>query len=309
MAPITAASAPRSRGHIDIKPGVVVRASELVPDDVYRASEFYNDWVRPQDDISAGAGGLILKDRDRLFIFGGNMRARDQEKLEDRWAEIVRLIMPHLQQAFAISRALAGRLTHGRLHGVPDPSAVLVLDVDARLLDADENALGMLARQEVLNGQGGRIDFRRPSAVLALRRNLSALKRNEPVNDVFACGHDEAGASFLCRVIRFVPDEHAAPQFRLGLGVARPSLLMTITQQAASDSTARDLALRYHLTNAEIAIAKGIADGLRPAQIAEERGVSIHTVRDQLKTAMTKTGMRRQSELVRLFTIAAHGWQ
>ena len=40
--------------------------------------------------------------------------------------------------------------------------------------------------------------------------------------------------------------------------------------------------------------------GASPAQIADERGVSVHTVREQLKNLQAKTTTRRQSELVGL---------
>ena len=43
-----------------------------------------------------------------------------------------------------------------------------------------------------------------------------------------------------------------------------------------------------------------LADGLSPREIADERSVSIHTVRNQKKSAMTKMGVRSQIEVGRL---------
>jgi DNA-binding CsgD family transcriptional regulator len=54
------------------------------------------------------------------------------------------------------------------------------------------------------------------------------------------------------------------------------------------------------LTPAEIAVAKAIAAGQTPADIARQTGRSVLTVRNQLKSVMAKTGSRRQVELALL---------
>jgi DNA-binding CsgD family transcriptional regulator len=47
-------------------------------------------------------------------------------------------------------------------------------------------------------------------------------------------------------------------------------------------------------------VALALAEGLTPAEIAEARGASLHTVRNQIKAALAKSGARRQSDLVAL---------
>ena len=54
------------------------------------------------------------------------------------------------------------------------------------------------------------------------------------------------------------------------------------------------------LTSSEAAVAQGITDGQTLAEIAHARQTSIHTIRNQLKSALSKTGTRRQSELALL---------
>ncbi len=53
----------------------------------------------------------------------------------------------------------------------------------------------------------------------------------------------------------------------------------------------------FKLTDAEIGVAQRVATGLAPDDIARLNGVSIHTVRAQLKSVMGKLGTQRQSEL------------
>jgi DNA-binding CsgD family transcriptional regulator len=56
----------------------------------------------------------------------------------------------------------------------------------------------------------------------------------------------------------------------------------------------------YGLTSAEADIAIEIASGAVPAEVAERRGTTAATVRTQVKTALRKTGARRQADLAAL---------
>ena len=55
----------------------------------------------------------------------------------------------------------------------------------------------------------------------------------------------------------------------------------------------------YGLTPAEVRVALAIADGETINRYADRRGISRNTAVSQLKRAFAKTGVRRQSELVR----------
>jgi DNA-binding CsgD family transcriptional regulator len=59
--------------------------------------------------------------------------------------------------------------------------------------------------------------------------------------------------------------------------------MLTLSPVEHSHSTAAHLGLAYGLTASEAQVATNLADGYRLDEIAERRGVSIHTVRNQLK--------------------------
>jgi len=65
------------------------------------------------------------------------------------------------------------------------------------------------------------------------------------------------------------------------------------------------LAERFGLTPAEVRLASVIAAGGRLGDYAAQQGVSLGTVRTHLKAVFAKTGVHRQSELVRLFNSAS----
>lgn len=78
----------------------------------------------------------------------------------------------------------------------------------------------------------------------------------------------------------------------------RPQVLVIVRGLEQGNKQLVD-ALRagFKLTAAEAEVALQLADGQRPQTIAEERGVSINTVRTQLRNIYDKLGVSRQSEL------------
>lgn len=63
----------------------------------------------------------------------------------------------------------------------------------------------------------------------------------------------------------------------------------------------------YSLSRAEIRVANELLQGHSVESVAELLGVSVHTVRTQLKNVFAKTGTCRQSELVRLMSSCLGG--
>lgn len=62
----------------------------------------------------------------------------------------------------------------------------------------------------------------------------------------------------------------------------------------------RLLADAFALTEAEIRVAAGLAEGLTATALAQRRGVSVLTVRAQIRALLAKTGAASQTDLVRL---------
>ncbi len=60
------------------------------------------------------------------------------------------------------------------------------------------------------------------------------------------------------------------------------------------------LRARFGLTPAECRVALLSSDGHAPRKIANMIGVTDHTVRSQIKSIFSKTGVKRQGELIRL---------
>lgn len=94
-------------------------------------------------------------------------------------------------------------------------------------------------------------------------------------------------------------DEEGEP-FREYKTIELQGVLIVPTQP--SDNLFR---ARYALTPAEAALVSALAHGQSLAGYAEAKGLSVFTVRAQLKAVFAKTNVHRQGELVALFMRSA----
>jgi DNA-binding CsgD family transcriptional regulator len=74
-------------------------------------------------------------------------------------------------------------------------------------------------------------------------------------------------------------------------------ILSELKAQAADATLVQSL---FDLTPAEIAVAQSIASGLTVVQISKATGRAVPTIRNQVRSAMSKTGSTRQAELILL---------
>ncbi|UJW87539.1 helix-turn-helix transcriptional regulator [Devosia sp. SL43] len=80
----------------------------------------------------------------------------------------------------------------------------------------------------------------------------------------------------------------------------RASCIVILSEMKGGEADASLVQSLFDLTPAELAVARGIAAGQTVSGIAAANGRSVHTVRGQLKSIMSKTGSTRQAELVLL---------
>jgi DNA-binding CsgD family transcriptional regulator len=88
-------------------------------------------------------------------------------------------------------------------------------------------------------------------------------------------------------------------------GEAAPLLALLDDPDRRSATTARTALARFGLTNAEARLAEAVAQGARLRDYADRRGVTIGTVRYQMKQVLAKTDCRRQADLVRLLNASS----
>ncbi|GAA6207901.1 LuxR family transcriptional regulator [Cognatishimia sp. WU-CL00825] len=282
--------------------GTVVDCERMCTTQNLVKTEFYHDWLRPQEDIIQGGGALLFKNDTRVFALGGNIRLKDSEKLKSNWLAIVGQLIPHMQQAFEITRALEGKRIDAEVianEGLKSVPGIILLSEMGRIVFANNVAQQMLADGAPVAFDNhnhltyGSADSQTICDVASLRGalNLSSPSFSDRVTD------SRTAKNYDLRFVKLSPDAGVAFPFDTMLGVHSHCTMLIITE-AKRPSTTETLKESYALTPAEVAVAMSLAQGFSSSEIADQRQASIHTVRHQIKAAMDKLSVHRQSELV-----------
>jgi DNA-binding CsgD family transcriptional regulator len=294
------------QNEVNLPAGVAVTGPMLYPEKELRKTEFYNDWLRPQN-VFHVIGGVVARGGAWALKFS-SLRPHRAGNFTSDELRLYQLLMPHVARAAHIQRryrflAELSRSSLAILDTVP--AAVLLLDASSRLLHANTSGDAELRRADPfkvtasgeLNLRGavrGHAAVRNAiSAALdpvrAMREKLAPVaqirRRNgEPLSVQAIPLPKRDRVLALSKTNEYVPEcalvihGDRTPIPRVG-----PQLLRHV----------------YGLTHAEVQIALAIADGETPKAYAERRGISKNTVATQLKSTFSKTGLKRQSELVR----------
>ncbi|MCI5076865.1 helix-turn-helix transcriptional regulator [Oricola sp.] len=275
-------------------------------------TEWYNDWILPQEDILGGGGVMLFKEETRLFLLGGNIRRRDIDLIEKPWMEIVSLLTPHLQQAFEIARTVSDQvLERQALSATPDPcaAAVFAISEDRRMLYANRAVEHLLD-----DGAFIRLDFGRRQTFTqwshdqTFERKLAGVAGSDlHLPETFKLRDCAQDTEWTVRIARVVPEALPYSGLCIPYGTDKAIFLVTLTS-AKSIRDTEQLALGKHfgLTDFETRSILRLVEGLSPREIAQEREVSVYTVRNQIKSAMSKMGVRRQIDIGRLVEAQRH---
>ena len=294
-----------AEGFIKGDTGVPIHSEWMCSRENLYRSEFYNDWVLPQEDIVGGGGALLFKEDNRMFAFGGNIRRRDVDRLEMPWLQLVGELVPHFQQAFEISRMLASLSLEKqaiKLARDPQNAACLVINRSRRILYTDANAANLLENGALVQrDMFHRLVFADGLSNERYDRAVSAFNQSHAHHpQTIQVQARASGKPHICRIAPLEPDRLDFSPFGILLGSTEPCFLIAVSGERNGTEVHSALRARYGLTEREALVALHIADGLATRDIAEEHEVSVHTVRNQLKAAMSKLDVHRQSDLVRI---------
>jgi DNA-binding CsgD family transcriptional regulator len=280
--------------------GAVIDSEEMCPIEELKKTEFYHDWLRPQEDIIQGGGALLFHDATRVFALGGNIRERDAETMKEPWLRTVGYLIPHLRQAFDVSRALAGAKLETMIvarEGLRSVPGIAILAGDGRLVFANTTAETMLEEGHPIAADWkGRLVCGRGNqrlsdiAMFRLASRAASFTIDVPGDD---------GATWQLRFTRFHLLDDLPPLLAHAMEIHGQCLLLLASRMEKGENPAADIAQALGLTQSEAEVALLVADGLSSREISERRSVSVNTARNQVQSAMTKLGVRRRTELVK----------
>ncbi|MGF0237415.1 helix-turn-helix transcriptional regulator [Rhodococcus sp. IEGM1300] len=209
------------------------------------------------------------------------------------------LFLPHLRRALKLHNLLDRSESLSELYSQAISRlsvATLVLDESGSVLQINPVAEEILARSDGLKLVGGRLEATYPSDNRELQRLIrSAFAPGAPKNAEAMSVTRPSGLVNLGVVVESIPSLDWAEE------KGQPAALVYI-RDASSKSLASEVVTKqlFNLTKAETALAMELANGLSLEEAAEALNIRRNTARAHLRSIFSKTGVRRQTELVRI---------
>ncbi len=277
----------------------VVATGDCVPLDDYYRSEYFNDFMRPQDAGATLHVRLDLSDDTSSAIaFGRSIRKGD---FANDAFETASRLQPHLIRAYRMGRTLAGGFgvsqDLARTLDISD-RATLIVDHQGAIQHANPAAERLLRGANGLCVMNGRLAALQSEATQRLGELVAAATTQDGTRSggSFSLHRPDGRPSLALRI---------SPLARETIAIfTRPRMaLVCVTDlELEMRSPLDDLKDLFGVTAAEARLAGAVFEGLTLPEAAERFGVSINTVRFQLARVFDKTGVTRQAELVKIMT-------
>ncbi|MBA1204971.1 helix-turn-helix transcriptional regulator [Pseudomonas capeferrum] len=209
------------------------------------------------------------------------------------------MFLPHLRRALQVHNLLDRSESLSELYSQAISRlsvATLVLDESGSVLRVNPVAQEILANADGLKLVGGRLEATYPSDNRELQRLIrSAFSPDAPKSAEAMSVTRPSGQVNLGLVVESIPSLDWAEE------KGKPAALVYI-RDAASKSLASEVVTKqlFNLTRAETALAMELANGLSLEEAAEALNIRRNTARAHLRSIFSKTGVRRQTELVRI---------
>ena len=276
--------------------GVAAPTYMLMPDDEFRGTEFYQDYLRLTG-VFYGLGGVVERSRGRMAVFGVQCSYEDGRFSSEALA-LIGGLMPHLRRAYRIQTALdcAERdraSLEDTLHLIEKP--VLIVEPDGDLVFANRAAEILLRRREGLTLSRGHVVAAHRDDRTALARAIASEAGVDHAPETIALRRPQPGRGGRRRPYI----AWAAPLPRNDTTGARRVALVLETP-ATLRRDLGDLAAAFRLSAAETRLWSALVAGQKLAEISAETEVSVNTLRVQLAALFRKVGVNRQADLVRL---------
>lgn len=265
----------------------------FVPFDALVRSEFYNDFLRPQELHHLCT--CVVKERSRAgdLVSFAMFRGPRHKPFEERDRLISQRLTSHLQRALMISDRLNSCERRRRIDAAmldTAATAIFLVDRSAKVLRLTEAAEGLV----------------RKSVHVQLRLNrLCAVDDDTRLGDVIrevASSHVRAPFSrILAIAARNTSDRLHLLIVKAGMHLQGHAYVIAGPLATSSAARlARHLQFEYCLTPAEIRLCSLLKDGYSLNDVAEKLSLRRSTVVTQVKAVFSKTATNRQSELMKL---------
>lgn len=283
-----------------LQPDRLVTIADILTEADWRSSQYYRDWCQPHDvfhvmacDIATAGGiyGLRLTRPEGDPAFDADDRTRCAR------------LLPHLRRALDLHQALRH---DQRVHSLYSQAmahlmvGAIVLDEHRKVIECNPMAASIVKMADGLRLVGDELEATYRTDNTKLQRLIRDALASAPgakasLVEAMSVSRPSGKVGWGVVVQAISPDAWTE-------GKHRPSVAVFVRDtEGKADPPARLAQQLFQLTPAETALAIQLANGLSLEEAAEALNIRRNTARAHLRSIFSKTGVRRQTELVRIF--------
>ncbi|MDX8500656.1 hypothetical protein RFM99_19820 [Mesorhizobium sp. VK4C] len=290
---------------MSLKSTTIAASEQVFPVQAIAHSEFYNDWLLPQD-TEAAVGMKVVGDRGEAVHFLLHFPLSKGAVYDRAGLEVLRRVRGSFERSIGL-----GRLMREEAEGAVTASALVergrcaafVTEGNRHVREANLLAEFLFSSGDAISVRNGRCflgnkeaDDRFGSALALISKGLSPDGPSIPL--LSANGAWEV-------VMAALPVSRPAHSGLLSLLPPERMVLVLVSEINSNGAAASEFSALSHLfglTPAEILFCKRLFLGESVADAAEQLGITVETARTRLKAIFQKTGISRQGQLMLLLS-------
>lgn len=257
---------------------------------------FYHEFLVPYD-VHNMMGANIIENEQGHFVLGLH-RSLKSGAFSDTDVSMYNLLSPHLKKAVEIQNLLYKhqqqcKSGYDAINYLP--FGIIFLDCDKKPIWHNRCAAEITSTGRSINITSDKVSCQSANESCKLSRMIDDALRKDQYHGGQMVLRDATANSTLF-VVPLGIEHH---QYSAIADQARAVIFIGDTSLDRKTSL-NVLQMLYALTPAEARLVNGLCEGLTINEMEKEFGLSVNTLRSQLKTIFRKTGTNRQAELVRL---------
>ncbi len=268
-----------------MRPGDVACGSDFIDLKAYQRTAFYTEWVRPQGYLHE-LGGLLEARADfsaMLFV----ARAPGQRQFGKSERELLRVVIPHVRTALALSRRLQAGQQGELARSALAQRGWIALRRDAGVMLMEGPLVDRLRAAGALFVAEGKLAWAHPVVQREYERILARVVAGAAAGPC-TLGLEACGLAIECELVP------VAESRLVGLVGAVAVLLFRESGNEKDELNAR-LARRFELTLQESIVAWQLVDGVDTRVIASNLGIAYETVCTHAKHVYAKAGVKSRA--------------
>lgn len=264
-------------------------------------TEFYNDWLRHQDDAIAGPAMICHRSAHKFVSIAASAKARTVDTELPKMIEIMQALSPHMLRCVDISATLSNGDGPASDHLNASRHAIVLIHRSGRAGFVNEAAADLLERSKQIfiqpNGGLGSSD---PEISHHLGKTIGAI-RSASIQDLPSPLSVDTGHLVRCTLHAHIFPASGSQTFpeNVWSDPVAGAVVIAGCGGLNGDVSVENIARSFGATPAEAKLAGAIVRGQSLYECADRMGLSRHTVRNQMRALLSKTGSRDQTEFVR----------